>query len=60
MSQSDDQGQLAVLSIRNGFINLIHEAYIESVWSQRSHRRKADGGISEEGQADAKSLVACL
>jgi hypothetical protein len=60
VGQSDDQGQLAVLPIWNRLIGLVYEADIESVRGQGSHRRKADGGISEQGQADTKGLVACL
>lgn len=58
MGQSNDQSQLTVLPIWNRFMGLVHQTYIESVWSQGGDCRKADSGIAEQGQADTKSLIA--
>jgi hypothetical protein len=60
VSQPDNQGQFAILPVRYRFIRLIYETDIEMVWGQGSHRRKTDGGVPEQGQADAKGLVTFL
>jgi hypothetical protein len=59
VGQPDDQGQLAVLPVWDRFVRLVYEADIESVWGQGSYRRKTDGGVTEQGQADSEGLVAC-
>jgi hypothetical protein len=60
VGQPDNQGQSAILPVWNRFIRLVYKTDVEPVWGQGSHRCKTDGGIAEQGQADAESLVTSL
>jgi hypothetical protein len=59
VGQPHNQGQMAVFSVGDKFIRFVYETDMEPVRGQGGHRRKADGGIPEQGQADTKGLVAC-
>jgi hypothetical protein len=60
VGESRDQGQLAALPIRHRLMGLVYETDLEPLRGQGGDQGQADGGISEQGQADAERLVACL
>ena len=60
VGQSDDQGQITALPIRHRLMGLVYETDMKPIRGQRGDHGQADGGISEQGQADAECLVACL
>jgi hypothetical protein len=41
-------------------MRLVYETEMEPIRGQRGDQGQADGGISEQRQADAECLVACL